>query len=754
MRITATQLAGGFILGTLPLTVIPRIPGYGYDIAAILLSLLLLRCPQRIALLAAIVLLSSLWPLNTARSIQDQIGQLTRGAVQVEVQIDSVFPGGERARVRLFRQDGRLLFPPIYASLRLPGTEQPFCQGQRWKMTLALRPLHAQLNEGGFDRQRFSLANSMPLTGRVINAKVVQPQCSWRGNIMESTKKNYGHLPWQALIAALAFGDRSEVSREITQLLRETGTAHLMAIAGMQIGLAAGFGWLMARLMQFFFPAWLINYRFPLYCSLLVALVYCWLSGSNPPAMRAMLALLTWSTLRLRGINCSSWQVWLFCIALILFMEPLSVLSESLWMSALAVAGLLIWYQSFALPVRFRRGKGWLPLRLLHLQLGMLLLLMPLQVYIFHGFSLSALVANLWAVPLISLITVPLILTSLVCNFVPAVGPFMWWLADRSLAMVFFPLQQLPKGWFPVESHFAACSLACWLLLLALRFGWWRSSPVTLLACALLLVSWRNLSVKPEWRVDMLDVGHGLAVVISRHGKAVLYDTGNRWVGGDAAQSQIIPWLEWQGLKLTDVVISHAHLDHIGGLPSIQAAFPGARVRSALKRPDHLPCHRGISWHWQGLTFKSLWPPKKMPGEGNNQSCVVAVSDGHWRVLLTGDIEREAELQLVTGQRAALGADLLQVPHHGSRTSSTPPLLRAVAPKAAIASAARYSAWRLPAVKIISRYHENHIIWRDTALSGQISARFFVDNWYLLGLREQIMNRWYHQWFGVPRESR
>lgn len=194
-----------------------------------------------------------------------------------------------------------------------------------------------------------------------------------------------------------------------------------------------------------------------------------------------MLALLTWSALRLKGINCSSWQVWLFCIAMILFLEPLSVLSDSLWMSALAVAGLLIWYQSFALPIRFRRGKRWLPLRLLHLQLGMLLLLMPLQVFIFHGFSLSALVANLWAVPLISLITVPLILTSLLLNIVPSVGPFIWWLADRSLALVFFPLQQLPNGWFHLENTLAAVSLVCWLLLLALRFGWWRSSPASIL---------------------------------------------------------------------------------------------------------------------------------------------------------------------------------------------------------------------------------------------------------------------------------
>ncbi|MBM7342355.1 hypothetical protein [Pantoea coffeiphila] len=129
MRITATQLAGGLIIGTLPLTVIPRLPGYGYDIAAIVLSFLLMRCSQRVAIFTAMVLLFSLWPLNTARSLQDQIDRLTQGIVRAEVQIDTVLPGAERARVRLFRQDGRLLFPPIYASIRLPGGEETFCQG-------------------------------------------------------------------------------------------------------------------------------------------------------------------------------------------------------------------------------------------------------------------------------------------------------------------------------------------------------------------------------------------------------------------------------------------------------------------------------------------------------------------------------------------------------------------------------------------------------------------------------------------------
>ncbi|EXU73796.1 hypothetical protein BG55_21120 [Erwinia mallotivora] len=123
-------------------------------------------------------------------------------------------------------------------------------------------------------------------------------------------------------------------------------------------------------------------------------------------------------------------------------------------------------------------------------------------------------------------------------------------------------------------------------------------------------------------------------------------------------------------------------------------------------------------------------------------------------MLLTGDIESPAELKMVSRYRSSLKAEVLQVPHHGSGTSSSPPFLRSVAGEVALASAARYSAWKLPSERIIKRYYDNHYRWFDTARDGQISVQFFSNYWRVSGLREQILPRWYHQWFGVPRYSR
>lgn len=183
-----------------------------------------------------------------------------------------------------------------------------------------------------------------------------------------------------------------------------------------------------------------------------------------------------------------------------------------------------------------------------------------------------------------------------------------------------------------------------------------------------------------QWAIHMLDVGHGLAMVIERQGHAVLYDTGNAWQGGDSAKQTIIPWLRWHHLRPEGIILSHEHLDHRGGLNSLLDTWPDLTVRSSLGWTDHLPCERGQQWRWQGLTFTVHWPLPGHTRQGNNRSCVVNISDGHHSILLTGDIEASAELAMLKQYWQHLRADIIQVPHHGSKTSSTPlPAARVVA---------------------------------------------------------------------------
>lgn len=251
----------------------------------------------------------------------------------------------------------------------------------------------------------------------------------------------------------------------------------------------------------------------------------------------------------------------------------------------------------------------------------------------------------------------------------------------------------------------------------------------------------------------MLDVGQGLAMVIERYGKALLYDTGPAWPQGDSGRQVIIPWLRWHHLQLQGIMLSHEHLDHRGGLESVLQAWPQAWVRSPPGWSGHLPCHRGERWQWQGLTFQALWPLPGSTAKGNNHSCVVRIDDGRSSILLTGDIERQAEQAMISRYWQHLASTLIQVPHHGSNTSSSELLIRRVDGAAALVSASRYNAWRMPSHKVVQRYRQRGYRWFATPQHGQITVVFSAEGWQIHSLRDQVLPRWYHQWFGAPADN-
>lgn len=756
MRISLSCIALAILTGTSPLLFLSAIPPF----AALCLmwagGVALLACRRRAVKALAVILLSAAWAGSNARGLLQMLEEVDGKTVRAEVRIAEVrfaAHADTQLVVSVENINGRRVFPPFYARLSPSSDMSAWCGGQRWSIAVRLRALHSRLNQGGFDSQRWGMAKRQPVSGNVAAAQPVDAACHWRQRLIFQAERQSSPYPWQSVLLALTFGEMKTVEPATKTVLQQTGTMHLMAISGLHIVLAALFGWGIARGIQFLLPAHLIGYRFPLLASIVVAWGYVWLAGGNPPAVRAALAFSVWAAIKWQGIACSAWQVWLWCVALILVCDPLTILSDSFWLSCLAVAALIFWFQWAPLPARCRQGVRWAALRWLHLQVGITLLLMPLQVGVFHGVSLTSLPANLWAVPLVSFITTPLVLLALPLLPFPSVNHGVWWLADRSLQWVFSPLTWMQHGWIALDGGYALLSIVGWLGVAIWRFSWWKEAPCSVLALAVFLMSQRVARSEPEWRVDMLDVGHGLAVVVERRGKAVIYDTGNRWDGGDMATREILPYLRWRGVKLEHLILSHSHLDHAGGMDTLLRAYPGLPVYSPLARNDHRPCVRGERWQWRGLTFTALWPPRRVERAENNDSCVLRIDDGKHRVLLTGDIEAKAELQLVVEQREALAAELLQIPHHGSKTSSSPPFLRAVNPRQAISSSSRYNAWRLPSAAVVRRYRQHGYPWSDTARSGQISARFFNDRWEIRRFREQISPRWYHQWFGVQRDS-
>ncbi|KAA6048107.1 DNA internalization-related competence protein ComEC/Rec2 [Pantoea sp. Bo_7] len=752
MHITWTTGAGIAILATLPLLLLPQIPS-GTTLAVLtLIAIFLLHRSHKAAVLAGITLLVACWAQGEARSLLNAMELLTRRPVDAMVSVSAIDTRQNLLLVRLIRVDGRLQFPPLFVQISNVSNTENWCAGQRWHMRLRLRAVHGRLNEGGYDLQRVRVANHMPLQGRIVHQQQMSERCSLRATLVARYQAALAELKQPAILQALAFGDRSQMLAPLRQLLRDTGTAHLMAISGMHIALAATGGWLLARAIQFALPARYISWRFPLIVSWLTAALYCWIAGSHAPAQRAMLALTLWSAIRAAGWQLSAWQIWLLCVGTLLLFDPLAVLSESFWLSALAVAMLIIWFSWFALPYPYRTQRRWLPLQLLHLQLGMMILMAPLQIFLFQGISLTALLANLLAVPVISFITVPLLLLALLVPLQQAAQP-LWWLADRSVDYLVQALQWLPAGWLSLHQTLPAV-IVIWGGLLLWRSGLIARTSARFASLLLALLLGRTDAQQSDWQIDFLDIGHGLAVAITQGREVVLYDTGPAWQQGDAGERTILPWLNYTGRTLQGVILSHRHLDHRGGLNALLRARPALAIRSALGEPGHLPCVRGQQWQWGRLRFTALWPPALPVAGHNNDSCVVRVDDGQVSLLLTGDLEQAGERKLAALEKGQLQATLLQVPHHGSRTSSTPLFLRHIAGEAAVASVARYNAWRMPARAVVKRYREQGYRWADTARSGQVRIRISQGRWQMQGLREQIKPRWYHQWFGVKDDSR
>jgi len=689
--------------------------------------------------------LESVWPMQ----------HLTTGPQQAEVVITST-DGVTTHQGRIVSLNGKPWFSTTGVTLYGNYLPQPACAGQRWAMTLRLRAVHGELNDGGFDSQRYALSMHQPLSGRFTHAESIDLTCSLRARYLSSLTSALAPYPWGSVILGLGMGERLAISPEIKNLMRETGTLHLMAISGLHIAFAASLVWLFVRGIQFFLPCRLTGWRMPLLAGVCFAAFYAWLTGMQPPALRTVVSLAALASLRFSGRQWSPWQVWLCCVAAILFVDPLAVLSQSLALSAFAVVALIFWYQWLPLPeVGYPR---WIKplITLLHLQLGMLFLLLPLQVSIFHGMSISSLVANIFAVPLVTFISVPLILAGMLLHLfpLPLLEGYVWLLADKSLAVLFWLLRGLPDGWIDIDERWLPVTLLPWLAIIGWRFRAWVSAPAISIVCSVLLtyMLWRP-DKSEGWTVHMLDIGQGLAMVIEHNGRAILYDTGLAWPGGDSAKQHIIPWLRWHHLTPEGVIISHEHSDHIGGLNSLREVWPTMWIRSPLGWANHQPCFKGQHWQWQNLTFTVHWPPREYRALGNNRSCVVKIDDGKNTALLTGDIEAKAELAMLSHHWQFLASTLIQVPHHGSNTSSSQALVQRVGGKVALASAARYNAWRFPSFKVVKRYKREGYSWFDTPQYGQISVSFSPQGWQIRRLRDQILPRWYHQWFGVPVDN-
>ncbi|NUF48504.1 DNA internalization-related competence protein ComEC/Rec2 [Gilliamella sp. ESL0250] len=623
--------------------------------------------------------------------------------------------------------------------------------GQIWQLTLKIKVVHSYLNEGGFDSQRFSIANRSLLSAKLVDAKLLDSKSDLRQFITDSALPYIDLFRYRGILYALAFGDRTQLDDSHRMVMKQTGVAHLMAISGMHILVVFGLSCFMVKVLLFFIPKRFIYFFVPIVIGWLCALFYAWLTGFNPPTLRAILALSIWIYLRYTKHHISPWQKVNRIIALLLLFDPLMILSESFWLSCYAVISLIFLFDWLPLPKAVKNKKRWYVLRLLHLQFGLTLLLLPIQFLVFQGVSSVSILTNLIAIPVISLFTFPSVLLALIFSVINcfSIALWFWVIADKSLQWLFFSLNRLNWLWLNIPSDFYWLSLLGWLGVVIMRTGLWQHFSITLLVILAILVTPFFKQQHYRWRLDMLDVGHGLAIVIHDGKSAILYDTGANWEKSSAMERVIIPFLQWHNLNVQGIIISHQHNDHVGGLKLLQQVYPKAWLMSSSSNlNNNYPCLADNRINWNGLTFNILWPNKLVEYAQNEDSCVIQVTNGHFSALLTGDLERNQEYQLITKYRDQLASTILQIPHHGSSTSSSYAFLNHVKPVKSLASTSRYNPWKLPSNKVITRYQNLHLDYYVTARTGQISLFFNKHTWKLKTMRGEIKPRWYHDWFG------
>ncbi|WP_244212591.1 DNA internalization-related competence protein ComEC/Rec2 [Shewanella livingstonensis] len=256
------------------------------------------------------------------------------------------------------------------------------------------------------------------------------------------------------------------------------------------------------------------------------------------------------------------------------------------------------------------------------------------------------------------------------------------------------------------------------------------------------------------WQLHVIDVAQGMALVLQQGQHGIIYDTGAAYGEFSYAQRAILPFLASKGISNIDyVVVSHDDNDHAGGLDVILAQFPQATLiadfltsTSTLSGSARVVKACEGQFDWRGVHVNFIHHPLTASTNDNNRSCVVKLSDGQSTVLLTGDIEAPRE-QALLAAKVDIKADILLVPHHGSRTSSTSAFIDSVNPQLAIFTAGFSNQYGFPKADVVARYLQRGSKILQTGHEGQISISFTHEGYKVVTYRHQIAPFWYNRLF-------
>jgi competence protein ComEC len=630
--------------------------------------------------------------------------------------------------------------------------------GERWQLTVRLKRPHGNVNPHGFDVEAWLLENDFRATGYVRNDVANTRIGAFAGRYGDYIERARAAVrdrivaalpgaPYAGVIVALTIGEQRAIPESQWRVFNRTGITHLISISGLHVtvfaAITGGLAFLVARRnarLTTRIPARKIAAA----VGVVAAALYTLLAGAQVPAMRTLLMLAVAAVGLWLARPGTASVVWLWALAAVLAWDPWAGFSPGFWLSFGAV-GLLLYahvgrLQSPAPPTRAARVLLTLR-RAARTQALVTIGLVPGTLALFQQVSIVSPIANALAIPTVTFAVVPLALMGIVIPF-----DWLWQASHAVFAALMSALVWLAAA---PEAVWQQHAPPAWTIVVAVAGVAWLASPRGVPGRALGLVALLPLFfARPPppapgtFRMTVLDVGQGLAVVVETHGNTLLYDTGPRFTeDADAGNRIVAPYLRATGVpRLGGMIVTHQDSDHSGGALSVLQTVPVDWLASSLAE-DHpilverardggtaLRCVAGQRWEWDGVRFAVLQPSAALyqyaRAKPNDLSCVLRIESAYGSALLTGDLEARGERDLVRADPAALKSDVLLVPHHGSLTSSTPVFIAAVSPAIAVYTPGYRNRFGHPRAEVIARYAAAGVSTFRTDYDGALTFTF------------------------------
>lgn len=550
-----------------------------------------------------------------------------------------------------------------------------------------------------------------------------------RARLAEHLENHPEHERAVALIRAVALGDGSSMPEALEESFRRGGTYHLLVFSGMQIAVAAGMIALLLRSLGM--------HRGTDVALVALALIAPVFAGDEPSVGRAATMIFAFAVSCILGRPTSISNLLFVSAILRLVVRPEELTSPGFLLTYGASFGLLVVGRTLAIFTRRVVATA------AAFGAGAELCVQPLTLLFFNHYVAGGFLITIVLSPWLALIFILAIPVDLLLRAHPEAAWYLIELVawiDHLAAWV-----NGLSGWLRLSGH--APSPPAWLVV-GIFLGVWltylsRARDLTRAIAMVLL-----LLVAPVWvgidarakggeaeSIEFLDVGQGDSILI-RAGKTILIDGGGSASDPGFGRRVLLPLLAERGVRSLDVVIlSHPDADHCGGLPTLARSL---EVRELWLSARHIasPCTQSllrstsarVRYVRDGQTLGvgpvelTITLPRLIykNNASNNSSVVVTARVRHLTILLPGDVEAAAERDLVEEAGRRMKADVLKVPHHGSRTSTTAALLHAASPRLAVISCELDNLYGHPAPEVVARIREHGIQTSRTDRDGTI----------------------------------